>query len=310
MIITHCVIWQAVKNSISLKTVNFMGCNVTWQGADHMAKILKYQTTRRHADTWAESLPSRRSDLDCMAGLRSITLNYNTLIGDLGASAFAESLSEDLWLGALDLQHCGLTSEGAKALLKALETNRTLLVLVIRKKPTVNHSVMKAVMKKGLQNGRSAKSEYQWISSPSVKEPSKAARQKKRTIILGSGRKGKATLRIVAHYRKKSGTRNMFFRCPVVPQNRSKMNIAFRIGNTKGDDPLEKRFRDKALELSGRLDTVVSGAATLAGAVDGKEGRRDAQPGAPALSGCIGGSSGSVGGIRASLHNAVTIEDV
>lgn len=59
---------------------------------------------------------------------------------------------------------------------------------------------MKAIIKKVLQNGRSAKSEYQWITSPSVKEPvkepSKAARQKKRTIILGGSRKGKATIRI------------------------------------------------------------------------------------------------------------------
>ena len=43
-------------------------------------------------------------------------------------------------------------------------------------------------------------SQYQWITSPSVKEPvkepSKAARQKKRTIILGSSHKGKATIRI------------------------------------------------------------------------------------------------------------------
>ncbi|XP_059958336.1 centrosomal protein of 78 kDa isoform X2 [Mesoplodon densirostris] len=190
------IICQGIKNSVTLKTVNFTGCNLTWQGADHMAKILKYQTIRRHEETWAESLRYRRPDLDCMAGLRRITLNCNTLIGDLGASAFAESLSEDLWLRALDLQQCGLTSEGAKALLKALETNRTLVVLDIRKNPLVDHSVMKSVIKKVLQNGRSAKSEYQWITSPSVKEPSKAARQKKRTIILGSGRKGKATIRI------------------------------------------------------------------------------------------------------------------
>ncbi|XP_058157605.1 centrosomal protein of 78 kDa isoform X4 [Dasypus novemcinctus] len=172
-------------------------CNLTWQGADHMAKILKYQTMRRHEETWAESLRYRRPDLDCMAGLRRITLNCNTLIGDLGASAFAECLREDLWLRALDLQQCGLTNEGANALLEALETNRTLVVLDIRKNPLVDHSVMKAVIKKVLQNGRSAKSEYQWITSPSVKEPSKTVRQKKRTIILGSGRKGKATIRIV-----------------------------------------------------------------------------------------------------------------
>ncbi|XP_041600477.1 centrosomal protein of 78 kDa isoform X5 [Vulpes lagopus] len=92
------IICQGIKNSITLKTVNFTGCNLTWQGADHMAKILKYQTMRRHEEIWAESLRYRRPDLDCMAGLRRITLNCNTLIGDLGASAFAESLSEDLWL--------------------------------------------------------------------------------------------------------------------------------------------------------------------------------------------------------------------
>uniref|UniRef100_H2PSG6 Centrosomal protein 78 n=1 Tax=Pongo abelii TaxID=9601 RepID=H2PSG6_PONAB len=153
------IICQGIKSSITLKTVNFTGCNLTWQGADHMAKILKYQTMRRHEETWAESLRYRRPDLDCMAGLRRITLNCNTLIGDLGASAFADSLSEDLWLR--------------------------------------DHSMMKAVIKKVLQNGRSAKSEYQWITSPSVKEPSKTAKQKKRTIILGSGHKGKATIRIV-----------------------------------------------------------------------------------------------------------------
>ncbi|XP_016013144.2 centrosomal protein of 78 kDa isoform X3 [Rousettus aegyptiacus] len=99
-------------------------------------------------------------------------------------------------LETLDLQQCGLTNEGAKALLKALETNRTLVVLDIRKNPLIDHSVMKAVIKKVLQNGRSAKSEYQWTTSPSVKEPFKTARQKKKTIILGSGRKGKATIRI------------------------------------------------------------------------------------------------------------------
>ncbi|XP_006892058.1 PREDICTED: centrosomal protein of 78 kDa [Elephantulus edwardii] len=190
------IICQGIKNSNTLKTVNFTGCNLTWQGADHMAKILKYQTIRRHEETWAESLRYRRPDLDCMAGLRRVTFNCNTLVGDLGASAFAESLSEDLWLRALDLQQCGLTNEGARTFLKALENNRTLVILDIRKNPLVDNSVMKAVIKKVLLNGRSAKSEYQWITSPSTKEPSKTAKQKKRTIILGNGHKGKATIRI------------------------------------------------------------------------------------------------------------------
>ncbi|XP_075405874.1 centrosomal protein of 78 kDa isoform X2 [Tenrec ecaudatus] len=190
------IICQGIKNSVTLKTVNFSGCNLTWRGADHMAKILKYQTMRRHEETWAESLRYRRPDLDCMAGLRRVTFNCNTLVGDPGANAFAESLSEDLWLRALDLQQCGLTNEGANAFRQALETNTTLVILDIRRNPLIDHSVMKAVIKKVLQNGRSANSEYQWITSPSAKEPSKTAKQRKKTIILGSGRKGKATIRI------------------------------------------------------------------------------------------------------------------
>ncbi|XP_005408355.1 PREDICTED: centrosomal protein of 78 kDa isoform X2 [Chinchilla lanigera] len=201
------IICQGIKNSVTLKTVNFTECNLTWQGADHIAKILKYQTMRRHEETWAESLRYRRPDLDCMAGLRRITLNCNTLVGDLGARAFADSLNEDLWLRALDLQQCGLTNDGAQALLEALDTNRTLVVLDIRKNPLIDHPMMKAVIKKVLQNGRSAKSEYQWITSPSLKESSKTAKQKKRTIILGSSRKGKATIRIGLATKKPASSR-------------------------------------------------------------------------------------------------------
>ncbi|KAL4842409.1 hypothetical protein H8958_008563 [Nasalis larvatus] len=67
-----------------------------------------------------------------------------------------------------------------------------------------------------------------------------------------------------------------FYACPVEPQNRSNMNIPFCIGNVKGDDALEKRFLDKALELN----------------MWSMKGHR------------------SVGGIQASLYNAVKIEHV
>lgn len=43
---------------------------------------------------------------------------------------------------ALDLQQCGLTNEGAEALLKALETNKTLVVLDIRKNLLIGMSVI------------------------------------------------------------------------------------------------------------------------------------------------------------------------
>ncbi|XP_067295986.1 phosphoserine aminotransferase [Pseudorasbora parva] len=69
---------------------------------------------------------------------------------------------------------------------------------------------------------------------------------------------------------------NGFYSCPVDVACRSRMNIPFRIGKKDGDESLEKSFLDGASKL---------GMISL-------KGHR------------------SVGGIRASLYNAVTVEDV
>jgi phosphoserine aminotransferase len=67
-----------------------------------------------------------------------------------------------------------------------------------------------------------------------------------------------------------------FYGCPVERDSRSKMNVVFRVGELGGDEILEKRFSDMAA------------AAKMAGT----PGHR------------------SVGGIRISLYNAVTLEAV
>ena len=68
---------------------------------------------------------------------------------------------------------------------------------------------------------------------------------------------------------------NGFYYCPVEKNVRSRMNVPFRIGSLQGDDKLEKSFLFKA-ESAGMIQL---------------KGHR------------------SVGGIRASLYNAVTIEE-
>ncbi|NXI63755.1 CEP78 protein, partial [Anseranas semipalmata] len=188
-------ICQSVKNSATIRYVNFTGCSLTWRGAEHMANVLKHQAMKRHGEAWAESLRYRRPDFDYMTGLRRITFNCNMLVGDRGASAFADCLGEDLWLKALDLQQCGISNEGARSLLDALQTNTTLVVLDIRKNPLIDHVLMKNIIERVLMNGNNANSEYKWLTSPSSKDALKG-RPKKRTIVLGSGRKGKATIRI------------------------------------------------------------------------------------------------------------------
>ncbi|KAM9262510.1 centrosomal protein of 78 kDa [Morus bassanus] len=189
-------ICQSVKNSATIRYVNFTGCSLTWRGAEHIANVLKHQAMKRHGEAWAESLRYRRPDLDYMTGLRRITFNCNMLVGDRGASAFADCLGEDLWLKALDLQQCGISNEGARSLLDALQTNTTLVVLDVRKNPLIDHFMMKNIVEKLLMNGYSVNSEYKWLTSPSSKDALKT-RPRKRTIVLGSGPKGKATIRVV-----------------------------------------------------------------------------------------------------------------
>uniref|UniRef100_A0A8C3R5V1 Centrosomal protein of 78 kDa n=1 Tax=Cyanoderma ruficeps TaxID=181631 RepID=A0A8C3R5V1_9PASS len=188
-------ICQSIKNTATIRFVNFTACSLTWRGAEHIANVVKHQAMRRHGEAWAKSLRYRRPDFEYMTGLRRITLNCNVLVGDRGASAFADCLGEDLWLKALDLQQCGISNEGARSLLDALQTNTTLVVLDIRKNPLIDHVLMKNIIARVLKNGNSADSEFKWLMSPSSKDALKT-KPKKRTIVLGSGRKGKATIRI------------------------------------------------------------------------------------------------------------------
>lgn len=56
---------------------------------------------QRHSAAWAESLRYRLPQFDVMSGLRRVTLNGNSLIGDRGAAALAHELTEDLWVKGL-----------------------------------------------------------------------------------------------------------------------------------------------------------------------------------------------------------------
>ncbi|NWV35929.1 CEP78 protein, partial [Grantiella picta] len=242
---------QSIKNIATLTSVNFTACSLTWRGAEHIANVLKHQAMKRHGEAWAQSLRYRRPDLEYMTGLRRITLNCNMLIGDRGASVFADCLGEDLWLKALDLQQCGISNEGAMSLLDALQTNTTLVVLDIRKNPLIGRVLMKNIIERVLKNGDSANSEYKWLMSPSSKDPLKT-KPKKKTIVLGSGRKGKATIRIglsskksVSPGKKNSSVRESYAPKPLPP-------------GTKGFLPWRtaeraNRFRGGAGDYAGRL---------------------------------------------------------
>ncbi|XP_047447368.1 centrosomal protein of 78 kDa [Mugil cephalus] len=190
------VICQSVKYSNSIRTIDFTGCSLTWRGAEHMANIIKHQGMQRHGTAWAESLRYRQPQFEGMGGLRRVTLNCNTLIGDRGAAALANELAEDLWVKAVDLQRCGLSNQGARRLLEALKTNSSLCVLDIRSNPLVDKLLIKTIIEKVLMNANGQSPEYCWIK-PETTEPQRLSGPKRRP--LPSAVRGKATLRIAAH---------------------------------------------------------------------------------------------------------------
>ncbi|XP_041792936.1 centrosomal protein of 78 kDa isoform X2 [Chelmon rostratus] len=229
------VICQSVKYSTSIRTVDFTGCNLTWRGAEHMANIIKGM--QRHGTAWAESLRYRQPQFEGMGGLRRITLNCNTLIGDRGAAALAHELVEDLWVKAVDLQRCGLSSEGARRLLEALKTNSTLCVLDIRSNPLVDKVLIKTIIEKVLMNADGQSPEYCWIKPVST-EPHRASGPMRRA--LPSAVRGKATFRIAPRKGSSPGARSVAVAQTQKPYSCSRYvpwRAAARAGRQRGMPP-------------------------------------------------------------------------
>ncbi|XP_070537110.1 centrosomal protein of 78 kDa-like isoform X2 [Ptychodera flava] len=190
------IICQGIKNSANVQSLNLSGCSMTWKGAETLAKVIKHQATKRHSEAWQDSLRYRRPDLDRMSGLRRLTMNCNSLVNDNGARAMADSLHDDLWLKALDMQQCGISDAGAKAFLEVLKSNSTLMVLDLRRNPLIDRDLLKDVMEQVLINsGGGQAAEFKWLKISS-KEVGKKVKSRKKTRTLNSAFGRKTTIRI------------------------------------------------------------------------------------------------------------------
>jgi centrosomal protein CEP78 len=72
------------------------------------ASLLQYQKIWRCSETWKETLRYHEPDLNSVPGLRRITLNHNTEIGDEGAVYLMNAVRDDLFLKGerlIELEH-------------------------------------------------------------------------------------------------------------------------------------------------------------------------------------------------------------
>ena len=166
-----------IKTSASLLSVNFSGCNLTWKSAEHVAVIIKYQASQRHGEAWQDSLRYRRPDLDRMHGLRRITLCDN-MIADHGARILADALKDDLWLKALDLQNCSISSDGAQILKESLSFNRSLWILDLRRNQQIVYDLLRSIIEQVMINAGGEHAEYPWISSEETRDKLKSTQKK------------------------------------------------------------------------------------------------------------------------------------
>lgn len=183
------ILCNAIKNNTSVITVNFSGCSLTWKGADTLAKVIKHQATKRHSVAWQDSLRYRRPDLDRMPGLRRITICKNPLINDRGAELIAEALKDDLWVKALDMQQCGISTEGAMSFQPVLKFNSTICVLDLRLNPLIEREVFGSLMEQLMINSGESQLEYPWLVIREPK-PGRIRPQKRKSTATQQGIRG------------------------------------------------------------------------------------------------------------------------
>jgi centrosomal protein CEP78 len=157
------VICKDIQSSSNLNRVNFSACNLTHEGASILASLIKVQALKRHNEAWKDSLRYGRPDLDSMFGIRRITINSNQMIGDKGVQYLADAFKSDLWLKALDLQDCGITTQGAKYLLDGLKFNAMMHVLDVRLNVNIDRDTLQKIMEQVMINSSGNNTDYEWM---------------------------------------------------------------------------------------------------------------------------------------------------
>ncbi|KAG8283289.1 Centrosomal protein of 78 kDa, partial [Homalodisca vitripennis] len=153
---------HVLRHRLSLVWLNLTGCALTEKGVTVLCNLLKFQKLNRYGESWKQSLRYRLVNPNVMPGLRRLTLNNNP-IGDAGVKIFVETIIDDLWLKALDLQHCDITTEGGEALLNLVKENEYLSVVDVRGNNQVPTSLVGAIVQQLSENNGDATPEFQWL---------------------------------------------------------------------------------------------------------------------------------------------------
>ncbi|XP_047105903.1 centrosomal protein of 78 kDa [Schistocerca piceifrons] len=204
------LICDAVKKLRNVHSLNISACDIGQSGGYCISQLLKYQQLERYSETWKEALRYRIVDVDRMPGIRRVSINNNTRLGDAGLMYLVECLKDDLWLKAIDLQNCGITNQGAQEILKLLKVNTILTVVDVRNNHDVNGDLLNAIKKQLAENSsRNVEDtqEYKWMTlDASLEEQSHSAASKTHPYFMYSNQERSLHQKGVANGRAAGST--------------------------------------------------------------------------------------------------------
>uniref|UniRef100_A0A1B6DH92 Centrosomal protein of 78 kDa n=2 Tax=Clastoptera arizonana TaxID=38151 RepID=A0A1B6DH92_9HEMI len=180
------ILCRVIRNQWNLVSLDFSGCELTAIGADHIANMIKVLRLNRYGESWKQSLRYRIVDPKIMPGLRRISLNNNPSIKDQGLFRILEELVEDIWIKALDLQNCGITSMGGFHALELVKENKYITILDIRGNDAVVPTTISEIMKILAENIGADIPEFNWMKEVSCRStivPSDLTQRFSRTTI-------------------------------------------------------------------------------------------------------------------------------
>lgn len=119
-------ICQTVSTMMNLESLDLSGCDLSLQGVEAIANIIKMQKIHRYSKAWADSLRYRDVNSNEFIGLRTVNIKNNPEIGNAGVKLITETLSDDEWIKEVDMENCGIGNEGAEHIINCLNVNKTI----------------------------------------------------------------------------------------------------------------------------------------------------------------------------------------
>ncbi|KFM79107.1 Centrosomal protein, partial [Stegodyphus mimosarum] len=111
--------------------IDLSSCRLSMRSITSLSNVIKSHNIRRHNEMFKDTLRQQLPSLDAQKGLKRVSLNDN-LLCDKGINILTESLADDLWIKALDLQKCGVGNEGAMKLLQIAKVSPQIQIIDLR----------------------------------------------------------------------------------------------------------------------------------------------------------------------------------